>query len=75
MPSSFRYQLRDDPFGSHLYLPWPSEVRVNCPRGEIGRHTGLKILCSVRGVPVRFRPRAPLLDMSRTIHPCTVTIA
>ena len=33
-----------------------------CPRGEIGRHKGLKILAAC-GVPVRVWPRAPsLLD-------------
>ena len=30
-----------------------------CPRGEIGRHKGLKIL-ALLGVPVRVWPRAPL---------------
>ena len=30
-----------------------------CPRGEIGRHKGLKILAAC-GVPVRVWPRAPL---------------
>ena len=30
-----------------------------CPRGEIGRHKGLKIL-AIYGVPVRVWPRAPL---------------
>ncbi len=30
------------------------------PRGEIGRHKGLKIL-ALLGVPVRVWPRAPLL--------------
>ena len=30
-----------------------------CPRGEIGRHKGLKILAHL-GVPVRVWPRAPL---------------
>ena len=29
-----------------------------CPRGEIGRHKGLKIL-ALMGVPVRVWPRAP----------------
>ena len=29
------------------------------PRGEIGRHKGLKIL-AIYGVPVRVWPRAPL---------------
>ena len=29
-----------------------------CPRGEIGRHKGLKIL-ALLGVPVRVWPRAP----------------
>ena len=31
---------------------------MNCPRGEIGRHKGLKILAR-KGVPVRVWPRAP----------------
>ena len=31
-----------------------------CPRGEIGRHKGLKIL-ALLGVPVRVWPRAPNL--------------
>ena len=31
----------------------------SCPRGEIGRHKGLKIL-AIYGVPVRVWPRAPL---------------
>src|SRR5210317_1060518 len=31
-----------------------------CPRGEIGRHKGLKILAAC-GVPVRVWPRAPLI--------------
>ena len=30
----------------------------SCPRGEIGRHKGLKIL-ALLGVPVRVWPRAP----------------
>ena len=30
------------------------------PRGEIGRHKGLKIL-ALLGVPVRVWPRAPLM--------------
>ena len=30
-----------------------------CPRGEIGRHKGLKILAAC-GVPVRVWPRAPI---------------
>ena len=34
------------------------EIR-KCPRGEIGRHKGLKIL-AIYGVPVRVWPRAPL---------------
>src|SRR6056300_1912435 len=33
------------------------------PRGEIGRHKGLKILAAC-GVPVRVWPRAPILKMS-----------
>ena len=32
---------------------------IQCPRGEIGRHKGLKIL-ALMGVPVRVWPRAPL---------------
>ena len=31
-----------------------------CPRGEIGRHKGLKIL-ALLGVPVRVWPRAPIM--------------
>ena len=31
---------------------------TKCPRGEIGRHKGLKIL-ALLGVPVRVWPRAP----------------
>jgi NAD+ kinase len=33
---------------------------TQCPRGEIGRHKGLKIL-ALMGVPVRVWPRAPLI--------------
>ena len=33
--------------------------KLTCPRGEIGRHKGLKIL-ALLGVPVRVWPRAPL---------------
>ena len=33
--------------------------KLLCPRGEIGRHKGLKIL-ALLGVPVRVWPRAPL---------------
>ena len=33
---------------------------MECPRGEIGRHKGLKIL-ALLGVPVRVWPRAPLI--------------
>ena len=33
--------------------------KLECPRGEIGRHKGLKILAAC-GVPVRVWPRAPL---------------
>ena len=33
--------------------------RAMCPRGEIGRHKGLKIL-ALLGVPVRVWPKAPL---------------
>ena len=32
--------------------------KTQCPRGEIGRHKGLKIL-ALLGVPVRVWPRAP----------------
>ena len=34
---------------------------TQCPRGEIGRHKGLKIL-ALLGVPVRVWPRAPLMN-------------
>ena len=34
-------------------------TKITCPRGEIGRHKGLKIL-ALLGVPVRVWPRAPL---------------
>ena len=34
-------------------------LNIMCPRGEIGRHKGLKIL-ALLGVPVRVWPRAPL---------------
>ena len=34
---------------------------IDCPRGEIGRHKGLKIL-ALLGVPVRVWPRAPQND-------------
>ena len=37
---------------------------TTCPRGEIGRHKGLKIL-ALLGVPVRVWPRAPLKKMSK----------
>ena len=37
---------------------------TTCPRGEIGRHKGLKIL-ALLGVPVRVWPRAPLLKMNK----------
>ena len=43
-----------------------SSVRVRleppseCPGGEIGRRTGLKILRTLKSVPVRLRPWAPL---------------
>ena len=37
-----------------------------CPRGEIGRHKGLKIL-ALMGVPVRVWPRAPKNYMIKTI--------
>ena len=30
-----------------------------CPGGEIGRRTGLKILRTLKSVPVRLRPWAP----------------
>ena len=35
---------------------------TTCPRGEIGRHKGLKILAR-KGVPVRVWPRAPSKNM------------
>ena len=34
---------------------------IKCPGGEIGRRTGLKILRTLKSVPVRLRPRAPFL--------------
>ncbi len=45
-----------------------SKLRPNyhpCRGGEIGRRTGLKILSSARGVPVRFRSSAPLKNFSK----------
>src|SRR6056300_2048866 len=36
------------------------------PRGEIGRHKGLKILAAC-GVPVRVWPRAPLMSVPQII--------
>ena len=39
---------------------------TTCPRGEIGRHKGLKIL-ALLGVPVRVWPRAPLLKMNKPL--------
>ena len=42
-------------------LPLINTYEVHkCPRGEIGRHKGLKIL-ALLGVPVRVWPRAPLI--------------
>tara|TARA_B100000212_G_scaffold272614_1_gene212043 strand:- start:149 stop:271 length:123 start_codon:yes stop_codon:yes gene_type:complete len=38
-----------------------------CPRGEIGRHKGLKIL-ALLGVPVRVWPRAPLKNEKKNNH-------
>ena len=35
-----------------------NKINLMCPRGEIGRHKGLKIL-ALLGVPVRVWPRAP----------------
>ena len=40
--------------------------RTTCPRGEIGRHKGLKIL-ALLGVPVRVWPRAPILKMKKPL--------
>ena len=37
---------------------------TTCPRGEIGRHKGLKIL-ALLGVPVRVWPRAPPKMMNK----------
>ena len=37
-----------------------------CPRGEIGRHKGLKIL-ALLGVPVRVWPRAPKRKLDEEI--------
>ena len=34
---------------------------IKCPGGEIGRRTGLKILRTLKSVPVRLRPWAPLI--------------
>ena len=42
---------------------------TTCPRGEIGRHKGLKIL-ALLGVPVRVWPRAPQSKMSKLIIIC-----
>ena len=39
---------------------------TTCPRGEIGRHKGLKIL-ALLGVPVRVWPRAPILKMKKPL--------
>ena len=39
---------------------------TTCPRGEIGRHKGLKIL-ALLGVPVRVWPRAPNSIMSKAL--------
>ena len=36
------------------------EPPLLCPGGEIGRRTGLKILRTLKSVPVRLRPWAPL---------------
>ena len=38
----------------------------SCPRGEIGRHKGLKIL-ALLGVPVRVWPRAPASNNTKKI--------
>ena len=50
----FRIKLRDSCFKI-----------AQCPSGEIGRHIGLKIRRFQRwGVPVRFRPRAPIVSQA-----------
>ena len=42
-----------------------THLQNTCPGGEIGRHNGLKIRrFGKTGVPVRFRFRAPILDMT-----------
>ena len=41
-------------------------INFLCPRGEIGRHKGLKIL-AIYGVPVRVWPRAPEMN-AKTIN-------
>ena len=48
-----------------------SSVRVRlepplmcCPGGETGRRTGLKILRTLKSVPVRLRPWAPVIKIS-----------
>tara|TARA_A100001015_G_scaffold232556_1_gene263462 strand:+ start:2807 stop:2932 length:126 start_codon:yes stop_codon:yes gene_type:complete len=40
---------------------------MTCPRGEIGRHKGLKIL-ALLGVPVRVWPRAPIKYDKNSFH-------
>ena len=40
--------------------------KLMCPRGEIGRHKGLKIL-ALLGVPVRVWPRAPQIKMKKNL--------
>ena len=43
----------------------PVGTSINeCPGGEIGRRTGLKILRTLKSVPVRLRPWAPLICAS-----------
>ena len=39
-----------------------------CPGGETGRRTGLKILRTSNSVPVRFRPRAPFIDLRQQLN-------
>ena len=39
-----------------------------CPGGEIGRRKGLKIPRAVMLVPVRLRPRAPVITVKRAMY-------
>ena len=46
---------------------------TECPGGEIGRRKGLKIPRSEISVPVRLRPRAPLVVVKSPIAILTTT--